>query len=207
MGKVLLLSGGMDSAALAWWRKPDLAVFIDYGQRPAGAERAAAEMVAKAIGIPFEAVSVDCSPLGSGQLAGQSSLPEAPTPEWWPFRNQLLVTMAAAVALRHGGIRTVVIGSVAEDVVNADGTAAFRAALDQLMGLQEGGIGLEAPAAEMTGSELIRTSQIPPSVLGWTHSCFVGNVPCLRCRGCQKHLGVLEELNQRWPHPVCDEPA
>lgn len=204
MGKALLLSGGMDSAALAWWLKPDLAVFIDYGQRPAAAERRAAEKIAGEVGIPFEAVHIDCSPLGSGQLVGSAALPEAPTPEWWPYRNQLLITMAAAIALRRGHLKSIVIGSVAEDEVNADGTAEFRSALDTVMRLQEGFIGIEAPAAGMTSTDLIRASGIPPDVLGWTHSCFASDVPCLRCRGCNKHLNVLDDLYQRWPQISCD---
>ena len=78
MGKALLLSGGMDSAALAWWLKPDLAVFIDYGQRPAAAEKRAAEKIAEEVGIPFEAVHIDCSPLGSDNW---SAAPHCPKPQ------------------------------------------------------------------------------------------------------------------------------
>jgi len=33
--RAILLSGGIDSAALACWQKPDLAININYGQKPA----------------------------------------------------------------------------------------------------------------------------------------------------------------------------
>jgi len=198
MGTALLLSGGMDSAALAWWKRPDLGIFINYGQRPAQAEGAAAKAVANAIGLPLECIDIDCSMLGSGTMAGSEALPEAPTPEWWPFRNQLLLTMAGAVALRVGGIHQIWIGSVAEDEVNRDGSAAFRDALSKLMSLQEGGLTVHAPAAHLSGAELVAVSAAPADLLGWTHSCFVSDTPCLKCRGCQKHLGVLETLGRRW---------
>jgi 7-cyano-7-deazaguanine synthase len=190
----------MDSAAIAWWRRPELAVFVDYGQLPAEAERRAAEAIAQEICIPLETVTIDCTPLGAGQLVGGKALPQAPTPEWWPYRNQLLITMAAAVVLRRApGIDKILIGSVLEDGVNADGGSAFRTAMDTLLRLQEGSIGVDAPAAHLSAAQLVRQSQIPASVLGWTHSCFVSNTPCLRCRGCAKHLGILSELGQRWP--------
>jgi len=35
--KAILLSGGLDSIALAYWLRPQIAVTIDYGQRPARA--------------------------------------------------------------------------------------------------------------------------------------------------------------------------
>ena len=31
----LLLSGGMDSISIAWWKRPDVAISVDYGQRAA----------------------------------------------------------------------------------------------------------------------------------------------------------------------------
>ena len=186
----MLLSGGMDSAALAWWLRPELAVFVNYGQRPAVAEERASVKLAGELGIPLEVVSIDCSSLGSGQLAGHASLPDAPTPEWWPYRNQLLITIAGAVALRCGGVNSIIIGSVAEDAINGDGSAAFRSALSNAMRVQEGGVGLEAPAAGLSSVELVRKSGIPATLLGWSHSCFVSDTPCLKCRGCNKHLHV-----------------
>jgi 7-cyano-7-deazaguanine synthase len=137
MKSAILLSGGQDSASLAWWRRPDLAIFIDYGQVPALAERRAAEAVADELGLPIEIISVDCRPLGVGQLAQQKQIAAASTPEWWPFRNQLLITIAGAVGVKCG-IGEVVIGTVLDDNRHADGCAAFVATMDALLGMQEG---------------------------------------------------------------------
>jgi 7-cyano-7-deazaguanine synthase len=126
--RALLLSGGLDSAAIAWWKRPDVGIFVDYGQRAAIAERRAAEAIAGACGTNFIPIAIDCSVLGSGQMSRRDQIAEAPTPEWWPFRNQLLVTMVASVALTNG-IRGLMIGTVSEDATNGDGTPQFVEAL------------------------------------------------------------------------------
>ena len=95
MKTALLLSGGMDSIAIAWWRRPELAITVDYGQRPALAELRAAASAAEAMGIEHLTVKADLSALGSGDMAGAEPLSLAPVTEWWPFRNQMLVTLAA----------------------------------------------------------------------------------------------------------------
>ena len=198
----LLLSGGMDSSAIAWWSRPEFAIFVDYGQKPASAERRAAEAVAGATGAAFHAIAVDCAALGSGLMAGAPSLPEAPNPEWWPFRNQLLVTFAAAVAIRLGA-RRLLIGTVAEDGANGDGSPEFVQTLSGLLAMQEGGLELIAPAIDLSSVELVERSGIPPEILTWSHSCCVSDVPCLRCRGCLKHLAVLDRTGRR--RPVTEE--
>ena len=94
--RALLLSGGMDSIALAFWKRPEIAITIDYGQRAAEAEVTAARQVARELGIQHEVIAIDCTAIGSGDMAGSIALEIAPVPEWWPFRNQLLVTLYAA---------------------------------------------------------------------------------------------------------------
>jgi 7-cyano-7-deazaguanine synthase len=191
--EALLLSGGIDSVALAFWWRPALAITIDYGQRPAQAEVDAAAAVCDDLGLEHCIVQVDCSSLGSGDLAGSSALPIAPIPEWWPFRNQLLVTLAAAESVRRG-IPGLVVGTVKTDAAHADGTAHFIQAMSNLLELQEGGLTLEAPAIEMSSAELVRHSEIPMHVLAWAHSCHVSDYACGRCRGCAKHSAVMQEL-------------
>lgn len=190
----------MDSTAIAWWLRPEIAIFINYGQRPGKAERRAAEAVAGHVGMQFHALDVDCSALGTGSLAGTPQVSGAPSPEWWPFRNQLLVTLASAIALREGAT-TLMIGTIADDHGNRDGTQEFVDTLDRLLSQQEGGLKLAAPAIRLTAHELLTISAVPPEVLGWSHSCFVSDMPCLKCRGCAKQLETLRDVGLRWPSP------
>ncbi|MBB4041650.1 7-cyano-7-deazaguanine synthase [Microvirga flocculans] len=189
----LLLSGGMDSACLAWWKRPDVAITVDYGQRPADAEIEAAGAVCKALGIRHEVVRADCSSLGSGDMAGLPPADIAPVPEWWPFRNQLVLTLAGIAAVRLG-VTHLMIGALLTDGAHADGRPEFVEAMSAVMALQEGGITVSAPAIELTAVDLVRISQIPKEVLAWTHSCHVANHACGRCRGCFKHSRTCEEL-------------
>jgi 7-cyano-7-deazaguanine synthase len=168
---------------------------IDYGQVSANGEITAARAVALALGIPITALNTNCSAVGSGLLASASPDPAAPVEEWWPFRNQLLVTLAAAWALPRG-LMTVVVGSVAGDGRHVDGTAGFYMQLDALTAAQEGGIRVSVPAIGMTSADLIERSRITDSVLGWTHSCHRGSVACGDCPGCNKRRDVLRELGR-----------
>lgn len=210
--RLVLLSGGLDSAALAAWTRPEGALFIDYGQRPARAEAAASRAVAGELGIPFDAVRVDASAVGSGLLssdadadadAGYADPGRArPSPEWWPFRNQFLVTVAAAWAVGRAAPPSldgwqVELGTVRSDGTrHADGTAAFYSALDALMSVQEGGVAVRAPALAMSSEELIDASAAADAVLGWTHSCHRADLPCHDCPGCHKREAVLDGLGR-----------
>jgi 7-cyano-7-deazaguanine synthase len=190
---MLLLSGGIDSLALAYWVKPSHALTVDYGQRPAAKECSVATHVARAWGIEHQTLQTRLQGVGAGTLAGTSVLPEAPTPEWWPFRNQLLITVAAMAAIK-AGIREILIGTVCSDAQHADGRAAFLSAMQELLRCQEGGIKISAPALHLTSEELVRISAIPRESLACAHSCHVGAFACNRCRGCLKHATIFEQF-------------
>lgn len=191
--RALLLSGGMDSIALAFWKRPEIAITIDYGQRAAEAEVTAARQVARELGIQHEVIAIDCTAIGSGDMAGSNALEIAPVPEWWPFRNQLLVTFAAARGLVLG-VTEIMTGSVASDGSHADGRPGFYQAMDAVTSFQEGGIRVTAPALDMTTPELVRQSGVPREILAWAHSCHTGNLACGNCRGCVKHYQVTKDV-------------
>lgn len=189
----LLLSGGQDSTALAYMCKPDIAFNINYGQRSAKAENQAAKAVCDALGIVLVAINIDCSELGSGDLTGKSAIGLAPESDWWPFRNQLLITLCAMKAVEFG-CSSILIGTVKSDQYHADGTQEFIKNISQLISNQEGGIKIVAPAINMSTAELIIKSDIPFELLAWSHSCHKANLPCTNCRGCNKHYSTLSEL-------------
>jgi len=190
---MLLLSGGMDSTALAWDIRPELALTIDYGQLSAGGEVRVASGVCAALNIGHRSLRIDCRALGSGDLAGEMPHSAAPVPEWWPFRNQLLITLAAAVALQEGFTK-LTFGSVSTDKSHADGRLEFFEEMGRLLRLQEGGLDVEIPGINETSVSLCRRVGIPFEVLAWSHSCHVSDYACGRCRGCLKHRETMREL-------------
>jgi 7-cyano-7-deazaguanine synthase len=189
----LLLSGGVDSSALAYWKRPAVCFTVDYGQLPAAAEISAAQSIVSRIGGRHEIIRVDCRSIGSGDLSGKPALEISHTPEWWPFRNQLLVTLCAMRAIDLG-IQELLMGTVQTDFIHGDGTAQFFSLLDRILAYQEGGLRVKAPALTMTSLELISAAGIPLEVLAMTHSCHTGCLACGRCRGCQRRFVSFQEL-------------
>lgn len=189
----LLLSGGMDSISIAWWKRPEIAFFVDYGQKPAAAEEAASCAACDSMGLRHQVVRADCSALGSGSMSDAPTLEIAPVPEWWPYRNQLILTLAATAALKLGA-NHLMIGTLSTDGEHADGRQSFIDAMSNVIAMQEGGLTVSAPAIKMTAVELVKTSGVPKSVLAWAHSCHTGNLACGQCRGCVKHYSTWKAL-------------
>lgn len=194
MRDALLLSGGMDSLAIAWWKRPELAITLDYGQKAAEAEKLASAEVCRELGIRHEIISVDCSMLGSGDMAGAPPDAAAQTSDWWPYRNQLLITLASMRAISRG-MRTLYIGTVRSDgESHLDGTPEFVRKMNELMAFQEGNLSVVAPAIDLSTVELVRFAGVPPGLLAWSHSCHKANIACGNCRGCNKYIETYGEL-------------
>jgi len=184
----------MDSLSVAWWRRPRYAVTVDYGQLAAAAEIAASAEVCQRLSIEHLVVRVDCRQLGSGDMAGQAPSRQAPASDWWPYRNQMLVTFAAMRTIGLG-TTTVLLGTVKSDEVHRDGSPTFVKAMSSLVSMQEGAMTVEAPAMHLSTLELIRAAEVPPELLAFAHSCHKAEVACGMCRGCSKYLEVLSGLS------------
>ena len=200
MKSALLLSGGMDSLSIAWWKRPDIGITIDYGQLAAEAEIESSAAICRELIIPHHILRIDCRSLGSGDMAGTEASLHAPASDWWPFRNQILITFAAIKSIELG-VNRLLIGTVKTDSLHKDGSNKFVESMSQLLSCQEGDICLEAPAIELSTSELIRQSGIPSSLLAWAHSCHKANVACGACRGCNKYFEVFGELGYDLDRP------
>jgi 7-cyano-7-deazaguanine synthase len=201
MKTAVLLSGGMDSLALTWWKRPEVAITINYGQLAADAELNASSAICKELGIRHEVFRLsELCVLGSGDLAGTAQDPLAPASDWWPYRNQLLITIAAMRSIRLG-INQLLIGTVQSDGSHLDGTPTFVEAMSHVLMMQEGALSVSAPAIHMSTAELILTSEIPANQLAWAHSCHKSNIPCGNCRGCNKYFSVYGELGYDLDQP------
>lgn len=192
--RALLFSGGIDSTALAWWLKPEKLLFVDYGQVAANGELRAAKSVAKAIDRKLDVRSIPLRQFGQGSMAGDLSA-SSPVPEFWPYRNQALITVAA-MAYADLPISSIIIGTVSGDGDrHADGRIEFVETMNRLLEMQ-GGPKLEAPAIKVTSEQLIADTRVPQSVLGWTFSCHTGEWACGACAGCVKHDEIMQRLGQ-----------
>ena len=170
----------MDSLSVAWWLRPRYGVTVDYGQLPATAEIAASAEICRCLSIEHITVKVDCRQLGSGDMAGAEPSRHAPESDWWPYRNQMLVTFAAMRTIGLGVTR-LLLGTVKSDEVHRDGSPAFVEAMSSLLSMQEGGMTVGAPAIHLSTLELIRSAEVPPEILAFAHSCHKTEVACGNC--------------------------
>ena len=178
--------------------RPALAITIDYGQRGAAGEVDAARAVSQVLAIPHEVVVARAPAIGMGDMFDDTAHTEAPSVEWWPFRNQLLVTLAAARVIASGAtdrIGVIAVGSVAPDGQrHVDGTAEFYMQLDRLLAIQEFHLRVVVPGIRFDSVGLVRASGVPRDVLAWAHSCYRSGIGCGQCGGCRKLLTVFREL-------------
>ncbi len=189
--KILLFSGGIDSTCLAWMERPDRLAFIDYGQIPAAGELRASEAIAADIGIRLDVLRADMRQFGGGTMAGTTNTTSI-APEFWPFRNQMLITLAA-MAYSEAGLEEILIGTVRSDRQHPDGRAPFIRAMDRTLQSQSN-IRVRAPASKEHTYALATRSGTPFHLLGWTFSCHTGEWACGQCRGCHKHTQVRQRI-------------
>lgn len=193
--KALLLSGGLDSTTLAYMLKPEYALTIDYGQNCAEAEIRASRIICKRLKIKHHIITIKSNNIGSGDLSTTKASLSAPKTDWWPFRNQLLITAASAYIITNNlNINEIFFGTLKTDSYHMDGRVEFFEQMNKLLQLQEGNIKVSTPAIIYTSSELIQKSKIELSLLCWAHSCHKSNFPCGNCRGCFKQQNVFKEL-------------
>ncbi len=168
---IVLYSGGVDSTVVAVQAihaglTPDL-LFIDYGQPARRAERHAATQISAKLELRLRTLVVDgVHPPSRGEI---------------PFRNALLITVAAAAVPTAG---TIVIG-IHGGTGYADCTPEFISQMQAVFGLHGGDrpelvgplIRYQKPDVLAIAADL----QIPFEL---THSCESGDSPCGTCNSC-----------------------
>ena len=187
---LLLLSGGTDSACLAHVLRPNLCLTIDYGQKVASAEINSSRNICRSLNLKHCVVKINLRDFATGSMAGKKQALAGAANEWWPFRNQLIVTVGAMVAFKNS-LTEVIIGTVRSDRRHKDGSAKFIRQMDQVLRQQEGAVRLLAPARKLYAEELYSAADPSLDLLGMTFSCHRSIYPCGQCDGCRKNEAVI----------------
>lgn len=182
------MSGGIESTCVAYWKRPDLCVTIDYGHVCASTEINTSSAICGRLGIKHIVIRASAGNK-FGILGGRKALNKE-KPEYWPFRNQFLGTLAA-MTLQEARVREIWFGIVKSDRRFLDSSSNFIKKLDKLTSAQEGGIRIRAPAITLSTEKLMVVSKTPRSILGATFSCHRSEIPCGDCPGCWKQLRLL----------------
>jgi 7-cyano-7-deazaguanine synthase len=188
--KALLFSGGLDSTCLAKIEQPDLLLTVDYGQLQAKGEIEASGRIADGLGLPHKVITAQPSDCGQGLMAGKLHSSNKFPPEWWPFRNQYLLTVAA-MHLENGALNEILIGTVSTDSLQSDGSQKFLDLFNDLLLAQRSYISVRAPAIKLTSQRLFEMAKLEAAISGWIFSCHTSHLACGRCRGCSKSSEIL----------------
>jgi 7-cyano-7-deazaguanine synthase len=181
---VVLVSGGIDSAAALDWAKErfrPIAVSYQVAGRPRGEVRACAAIVKRArvehvrIPIPF------LHPRASGYA---------------PARNLVFHAIALAIAEERGS-EAVVAGHNASDAAAFDDA---RPAYFRRVESLGKGIRILLPFARLTDAQVIRMAKQRGVPLERTWSCYRdGARPCRRCSACRGRIESFKQLGLEDP--------
>ena len=218
---IVLLSGGMDSAACLYWAKSRgwrlEALSIRYGQRHEK-EYLAARVLAKGVGARLHEVRLKLPWLGVSSLMGRNRpLPDVPLARigtggvpstYVPGRNTIFLALAVSLADAVGGSR-VVMGANALDYSGyPDCRRGFIAAFQRVAveGTKRGAEGrplrIEAPLLRKDKAGIVRMAVKLKVPLESTWSCYSGGRrPCGCCDSCKLRAKGFSQARIKDPAP------
>lgn len=214
---VLLLSGGLDSAAnLALCAERDeavLALTVDYGQRAFEPELRAARSLCEYYGVRHERLDLRwLGRLGGSSLTSYEQdvpqiathlLDDARTTQatakavWVPNRNGVLINVAAAYAERLGAARVVVGFNAEEAATFPDNSAEFlRRSSDALAySSGQGAVSVHCYTTDWDKKRIVaelRGLTTHPFPFDRIWSCYHGgSTPCGSCESCRRLARAL----------------
>jgi 7-cyano-7-deazaguanine synthase len=192
--KILLFSGGLESTALAYGEKPDLCLTVDYGQPALIGEIHASKEICNILHIKHKIIATDAYDHNRKNASEQKS--------WWPNRNQLLISIAAAFS-GHEAESYIYIGLVKDDVYS-DCKPDFLSAMNKLLEMQESRCQVIAPGINLSTLNVLHNYKVPYNLLSLTLSCHTGPLACGQCNGCKKSRTTLSTYKRRSKFSLVD---
>ncbi len=221
---IILLSGGLDSTVAAWLLRPEvepvLALTVDYGQKAARRELAAAYKIALQLGVPHRTVFI---PFLREAARGALTDPRAEIPRpsladlddtlgagarnaaqvWVPNRNGALIAMAATWA-ESNDVEHVVCGFNREEAATfPDNSQAFIDATNAALAFStRNHVSVLAPTIAMDKSAIVAAGRAAGAPLDMCWSCYLaGDTPCGRCESCLRFRRALAANGIRCESP------
>jgi 7-cyano-7-deazaguanine synthase len=220
---VVLFSGGIDSTTVLYWAlakgRDVQALTFDYGQRH-NVEVRLARRTARKAGVPQTVLKIDLRQVGGSALTDKAiELPRykklaemkpGPPATYVPFRNGILLALAAAWAEARGILEIVCGFNIIDSPDYPDTRRSFVRAMEKAVNAGTkaafGGekIKITAPFGQMKKSEIIRLGLSLGADYSHSVSCYAGGeIPCGACSSCLlrerafAEAGVPDPLIQR----------
>jgi 7-cyano-7-deazaguanine synthase len=181
---LVLVSGGIDSAAALWWARERYlvtALSYDGADRPRGEVRACVA-IAEHVGVPLLRVA---APYLQQHPSG-----------YIPARNLVIHSIALSVAETRGASVVVAGHNRSDAKVFEDARTAFFRRLERL----NGGVKIVLPFAGKSDAEVIALALRWRVPLELTWSCYRdGARPCRRCSACRGRIESFRQINSEDP--------
>lgn len=195
---LIVLSGGMDSVSLLYVRRETiaLAVTFDYGSNHAGREIAMARENCRRLGIEHLVIPLNFMSeyFKSALLEGADAIPDADyatenmTATVVPFRNGIMLSIAAGIAESRGLKRVLIANHSGDHAIYPDCRPGFIIAMSEAT--RRGtypGIVVDAPFTNLTKAEIARQGSAAGVDFALTYSCYKGGEHhCGKCATCRE---------------------
>lgn len=201
---VLLASGGLDSTTLAYWLLSKqvhfIPLFIDYGQHCVSTERARLKEV---LPPPYsdKVQTIDVTDIyrgSSSRLIDEANLWKdrvSADDLYLPYRNLLLLSIAAAFAQGHGCNEVYAAFINSNHAKEIDCSAAFFDRLAEMLA-DYGTVRVRMPFREMSKAEVVRLGVALGAPIVRTYSCqAASSVPCGACPNCVERTDALRRVS------------
>ena len=205
---VSILSGGMDSTLASYIAQNDgyeiIAVHYNYGQRTEHKELEAFRNICRELNVKekYEINIPFFTQIGASALTDSSieiptnGIEEGVPVTYVPFRNGIFLSIATAIAEKHGA-EALFIGVVQEDSSGyPDCTDTFIHKIESAMNQgtkDETKIEIKTPLVHMTKKQIVKKSIELNVPLEFTWSCYANeNKACGVCDSCRLRLNGFE---------------
>lgn len=201
----IIVSGGMDSITLLYDKKNEigLALSCNYGSNHNGKEIPLAKMHCERLGIPHIVIDLAfvAQYFKSSLLEGAEAVPEGHyTAENMkstvvPFRNGIMLAIAAGVAESKGMRRVILASHSGDHAIYPDCRPEFTAAMNDAVRLgTQNGIEIVAPYNNISKTDIARIGKRLGIDYTETWSCYKGGEKhCGKCGTCVERKEALHD--------------
>ena len=207
MKSIVLCSGGLDSTTLLYWlieqKEVPTPLFINYGQHAFQTELTSLQSV-----LPEKwskrLVILDISSMFERTKSRRIDEPNLwndrvqPADFYLPYRNLLLLTVAAAYGQAHDYEAVYAAFINSNHAQEIDASAQFLLELENILS-EYGAIEVRLPFREMSKYEVAKLGIELNAPIGKTFSCQASShVPCGACPNCVDRLDALNQLAEEF---------
>ena len=219
METAVLLSGGLDSSAALHWAHKNhhvkLALSFDYASNHAARELECAAWQAASLGVEHRIIDITpiAAHLKSALLSGADNIPdgkydtELMKQTVVPFRNGIILSMAAGLAESHGAQQLVIAAHSGDHSIYPDCREEFMAAMTDAIRLGTyAGLGILRPFIHTSKGGIVRTGHELGVDFSRTYSCYKGGrIHCGACSTCLERREAFREAGIPDPTVYADQ--